>query len=135
MRVVAGSAVLPGEDVRLDVRRLDADVGDGALDVHRVAHAEHHRLPRGHVRDERFGQSVGPERGAHAHGVQVAILALAERLLARPDHVDRRAGKLLGDGQDHAHVVAVDAAAEAAADQRLVKMDVLRRARRSLRWR
>ena len=72
------------------------------------------------------GNPSAPSDGAHARGVQVAVLALAEGLLARPDHVDRRAGKFLGDGQDHAHVIAIDAAAEAAADQCLVKMDVLR---------
>ena len=36
-------------------------------------------------------------------------------------------GKLLGHGHDHAHVIAVHAPAEAAADQRLVMVDVLRR--------
>ena len=127
IRVVARAAVLTGEDVLLDIRSLDAHVRDGAFDVHGIAHAKHHRLPRRHVRVERFRQAVGPERCAHARGVQIAVLALAEGFLARPDHVDRRARKLLGHCHDHAHVIAVHPPAEAAADQRLVMVNILRR--------
>jgi hypothetical protein len=55
VRVVAGSTVLAGEDVRRNLRGFDAHVRDGSADVCRIVHAEHHRLPRRHMRDQGFG--------------------------------------------------------------------------------
>src|SRR5690349_11117366 len=84
VRVVPGRAVLPREDVCIERGRLDAHVGDDALHVRWILHAEHHGLSRGHVRYESVGQAIGSQGRAQVDRLQIAILALAERLLARP---------------------------------------------------
>src|SRR6266478_1971891 len=118
--IIARPAIGAGDDMEWQQSGIDQDIGDAAERI--GAFGQHGEMPLGGlVGDEHSRHACLVEPGAQLSRHQRAILALTRLLLARPDRMDRSAGKFLRYGDDHPQIVGEDPPSEGATNEGLME--------------